>query len=296
MLGPETARGAGRRTRPAPSVAAIVAATALLFTACGPGGAVGGSDAATAAARVKGGVEAQGAGVVATVQAAATGAAPQVNAAVATGQAAASQVPAAVGTQVPGAVATVQAVATQQGPGVASTVQAAATQQGPGLASTVQAAATQQGPGIAATAQAAATQQAPGAASTAQALATQQGPGAVSTVQSAATQVTGAQPAGVATAAVGALGGLAQMTPEEIGTRARAEAARLLGVPPEQLTVERVEPVQWSDSSLGCREPNRSYAQVITPGFRIVLSGGGQRREVHTDLAGRMVVCQSPTQ
>lgn len=78
---------------------------------------------------------------------------------------------------------------------------------------------------------------------------------------------------------------------------ARDEAAKALGVPPEQATIEKVEPVQWNDASLGCAEPGKTAAQVITPGLRIVVVAGGQRREVHTDASGgRMVVCQNPSQ
>jgi hypothetical protein len=78
---------------------------------------------------------------------------------------------------------------------------------------------------------------------------------------------------------------------------ARDEAARALGVPPEQVRVETVESVQWRDASLGCAEPGKTFAQVLTPGLRIVVSSAGQRREVHVDGdGGRAVVCQNPTQ
>lgn len=84
---------------------------------------------------------------------------------------------------------------------------------------------------------------------------------------------------------------------QQFARRAQEEAARVLGVPVDQLTVERIESVQWRDASLGCAEPGRTYAQVITPGVRVVLAGsGGQKVEVHGDLSGRAVVCQNPTQ
>jgi len=77
---------------------------------------------------------------------------------------------------------------------------------------------------------------------------------------------------------------------------ARAEAAKALGVPADQVSVETVEPVQWRDASLGCAEPGKVFAPAITPGLRIVVSAAGQRREVHVDGGGRAVVCQNPTQ
>lgn len=77
---------------------------------------------------------------------------------------------------------------------------------------------------------------------------------------------------------------------------ARAEGARALGVPPEQVTLDSVEAVQWSDASLGCAEAGKTYAAMLTPGFRAVVSAAGQRRQLHADTAGRVLVCASPTQ
>jgi hypothetical protein len=91
--------------------------------------------------------------------------------------------------------------------------------------------------------------------------------------------------------------GATGMTPEQIGQAARAEAARALGVTADQVTVQRVEPVQWRDSSLGCAQAGQAYAQVVVPGFRVVVAAGGQQREVHADATGgRFVICQNPSQ
>ncbi len=50
------------------------------------------------------------------------------------------------------------------------------------------------------------------------------------------------------------------------------------------------EPVEWSDTSLGCPMPGLVYAQVITPGFRLVFDYQGQQDEYHTDQDGSNVV------
>src|SRR5438132_10035603 len=47
---------------------------------------------------------------------------------------------------------------------------------------------------------------------------------------------------------------------------ARAAAASELGVGADAVVVQRVEPVDWPDASLGCPRPGMMYAQVITPG------------------------------
>ena len=79
--------------------------------------------------------------------------------------------------------------------------------------------------------------------------------------------------------------------PEAVARGARAAAARRLGVAPDGLVVSRAEPIDWPDTALGCPEPGRAYAQVITPGYRIVVRAGAQTVEVHADEAGRAVSC-----
>jgi hypothetical protein len=57
------------------------------------------------------------------------------------------------------------------------------------------------------------------------------------------------------------------------------------------ITVVELEAVDWPDSSLGCPVDGEFYAQVITPGFRIVVEVDGERTELHTDLVGNAVGC-----
>lgn len=57
------------------------------------------------------------------------------------------------------------------------------------------------------------------------------------------------------------------------------------------ITVVELEAVDWPDSALGCPVEGEFYAQVITPGYRIVVEVDGDRTELHTDLAGNAVTC-----
>jgi hypothetical protein len=50
------------------------------------------------------------------------------------------------------------------------------------------------------------------------------------------------------------------------------------------------ESVEWPDTSLGNPQPGMFYAQVITPGFKIILEAGGAQYEYHTDLAGNFTL------
>jgi hypothetical protein len=73
---------------------------------------------------------------------------------------------------------------------------------------------------------------------------------------------------------------------------ALAQAAAYLGMRPVDLRVEQVEPRQWPDSSLGCPQPGLMYSQVVTPGYLIVIGGGGKMLEYHSDARGTVVLCQ----
>ncbi|MFN3763546.1 MAG: hypothetical protein ACK4WK_10150 [Anaerolineae bacterium] len=62
------------------------------------------------------------------------------------------------------------------------------------------------------------------------------------------------------------------------------------GVPPEEIAVASWEPVDWPDTSLGCPEPGMMYAQVIVPGYLVVLEFRGNLYRAHTDRTGERVV------
>src|SRR5215213_8608866 len=70
-----------------------------------------------------------------------------------------------------------------------------------------------------------------------------------------------------------------------------ADAARRAGLDPSAVSVLQVEAREWPDASLGCPKPNELYAQVITPGYEIVLEAGGQQFGYHTDQARRAELC-----
>ncbi|NLE76840.1 MAG: hypothetical protein GX605_08825 [Chloroflexi bacterium] len=72
-----------------------------------------------------------------------------------------------------------------------------------------------------------------------------------------------------------------------------AALAERLGLAEAQIEVAALEATNWADTSLGCPEPGTMYAQVITPGYRVVLRAGGESYEYHTD-GERAVTCPGP--
>jgi len=78
---------------------------------------------------------------------------------------------------------------------------------------------------------------------------------------------------------------------QQVVQLAIADLARVLDLAPEEISVTSVEAVEWPDASLGCPEQGMMYAQVITPGYRVVLQAGGQAYEYHSG-DGRLVLCE----
>ena len=80
---------------------------------------------------------------------------------------------------------------------------------------------------------------------------------------------------------------------EKALTAATADLAERTGLAASEVRLVSMEAVDWNDTSLGCPQEGYMYAQVITPGFRMILSVQGQQYEYHTDLAGNVVLCES---
>ena len=75
--------------------------------------------------------------------------------------------------------------------------------------------------------------------------------------------------------------------------RATEDLMQAVVVGADEITVLSTEEVEWSDTGLGCQEPNKMYAQIITPGYLIVLESGGDTYDYHTgaDPEGPLVQC-----
>lgn len=63
----------------------------------------------------------------------------------------------------------------------------------------------------------------------------------------------------------------------------RRVMARRLGVAPSEVQVGQPEAVEWSDACLGYQHPAELCAAAVTPGFRVIVSAGGNQYEVRTD-------------
>jgi hypothetical protein len=59
-----------------------------------------------------------------------------------------------------------------------------------------------------------------------------------------------------------------------------------LGLTVDEMTIVRVEDAEWPDACLGLPEGGEACAQVITPGFRVVVSVQGTEYTLRTNISG----------
>jgi hypothetical protein len=67
-----------------------------------------------------------------------------------------------------------------------------------------------------------------------------------------------------------------------------------LKIKPADIKVTSVEDVMWPNSCLGNALPNQKCLDVITPGYKIILSANGQTYEYHADQTGRKMQLAQP--
>jgi hypothetical protein len=73
---------------------------------------------------------------------------------------------------------------------------------------------------------------------------------------------------------------------------ARRRLATQLDLPVIRIRVIDVMPVTWTDSSLGCPQPDQIYPPVTIEGYRIVLAAGDEEHIFHSDST-QVLPCQA---
>lgn len=80
------------------------------------------------------------------------------------------------------------------------------------------------------------------------------------------------------------------LSESEYVEKAIDDLAQKLKIAREEVKLVNAEAKKWSNTSLGCPEKGRFYAEVITPGYIIVLSANGKTWEYHAGL-NKVVTC-----
>ena len=76
--------------------------------------------------------------------------------------------------------------------------------------------------------------------------------------------------------------------------KAKEDLAQRLSIPITQIIVLDARVVTWSNSSLGCPQPGMLYADVLTPGYLILLSADGEYYEYHAGKGSDVFYCENP--
>lgn len=79
--------------------------------------------------------------------------------------------------------------------------------------------------------------------------------------------------------------------PREIIEKAKADLVKQFGVNAKQIRVVETRAVTWTDASLGCPQTDMAYAQVLTPGYWVLLEADGRQYPYHTDQSEQIILC-----
>lgn len=83
--------------------------------------------------------------------------------------------------------------------------------------------------------------------------------------------------------------------PEEsqVVEAALADLADREGVAVEDISVVQVREVDWPDTAIGCPEEGMSYAQMVVPGFQVILQVDERVFDYHAGGDGAVFLCPS---
>jgi len=100
-------------------------------------------------------------------------------------------------------------------------------------------------------------------------------------------------------------GDVTQMTPslpthadpglQNLIDKAKADLAQRLTISANEIILLEASSVIWPDASLGCPQEGMAYAQVLTPGYLILLEHAKNKFEYHAGKATSITYCKNPT-
>ncbi len=81
------------------------------------------------------------------------------------------------------------------------------------------------------------------------------------------------------------------LSAKPLAQMAAIDLAARTAIPVEKITLLSVQSVEWPDAGIGCPEEGYDYAQVITPGYKIVLQAEGTLFTYHSDQGTFVILC-----
>jgi len=81
----------------------------------------------------------------------------------------------------------------------------------------------------------------------------------------------------------------------DLVAEARVHLSQRLGIPVDTISTKAVASVTWSDPCLGIKAPGLFCAQVLTPGYRVLLRADDNVYEYRTDLYDAVRLVEDPS-
>ena len=81
---------------------------------------------------------------------------------------------------------------------------------------------------------------------------------------------------------------------QSILSRAKTKLAQNRGASEDLFDLVHFSAQTWNDTSLGVPQAGGVYAQVLTPGYKIIFQSPIARYEIHTDATGTSMVVVDP--
>jgi hypothetical protein len=74
---------------------------------------------------------------------------------------------------------------------------------------------------------------------------------------------------------------------------AKADLAKRLNISVDEIELVSSEAVTWTDACMGIHQAGVACADVMTPGYLILLSAQNTNYEYHADQTSRVLLCES---
>jgi len=81
---------------------------------------------------------------------------------------------------------------------------------------------------------------------------------------------------------------------ENLIEKAKEDLARRLSISAKQIDLVEANEVVWPNASLGCPQPGMVYADVLTPGYLVLLEANGKEYEYHASRGTEVFYCENP--
>jgi hypothetical protein len=82
---------------------------------------------------------------------------------------------------------------------------------------------------------------------------------------------------------------------EKLITKATEDLAQRLAISSSQISLINATEVMWPNASLGCPQDGMVYADVLTPGYLLILGYNGNTFEYHTGRDSAISTCKDPS-